>query len=139
MERAGVRAGFIHLTEANEGNEGGGRREWKGQSQEHGNVLNIYQNPRTDPSISISIDSGPVHVAGAVGTPVVGLFGANAPQFRLPPAGLGVGVVADVPCLYCHHRTPRGHWQTGCPNDIRCMKELAVAPVFQAVKDLLKA
>ena len=87
----------------------------------------------------ISIDSGPVHVAGAVRTPVVGLFGANAPQFRLPPAGLGVGVVADVPCLYCHHRTPRGHWQTGCPNDIRCMKELAVAPVFQAVKDLLKA
>jgi ADP-heptose:LPS heptosyltransferase len=86
----------------------------------------------------ISIDSGPIHVAGAVGTPVVGLFGANNGQLRLPPASPGVGLVADVPCLYCHHRTPRGHWQSGCPCDIRCMKELEVAPVFQAVKEMLE-
>jgi ADP-heptose:LPS heptosyltransferase len=85
----------------------------------------------------ISIDSGPVQVAGAVGTPVLGLYGAVNPKHRLPPASLGIGLVADVPCLFCHHQTPRGHWQTGCPNDIRCMKELAVTTVFQAVKDML--
>jgi ADP-heptose:LPS heptosyltransferase len=81
----------------------------------------------------VSIDSGPVHLAGAVGTPVIGLFGANNPQYRLPPASPGIGLVADVPCLYCHHRTPRGHWQTGCPHNMRCMKELDCQPVFQAV------
>jgi ADP-heptose:LPS heptosyltransferase len=85
----------------------------------------------------ISIDSGPVHVAGAVGVPVVGLFGANAPQFRLPPNSPGTGLFTQLPCIFCHHTTPRGHWQTGCPNDIRCMKELDVQTVFAAVKDLL--
>lgn len=85
----------------------------------------------------ISIDSGPVHVAGAVGTPVVGLFGAVNPQFRLPPASPAAAVTADVPCLFCHHRTPRGHWQTGCPHDIRCMRELSVARVFAAVTEML--
>jgi len=85
----------------------------------------------------VSIDSGPVHVAGAVGTPVIGLFGANAPQYRLPPNSPSLGLFSNVPCLFCHHTTPRGHWQTGCPNDIRCMKELDVQSVFQAVKSML--
>lgn len=85
----------------------------------------------------ISIDSGPVHIAGAVGVPVVGLFGANAPQFRLPPDSPGSGLFTQLPCIFCHHSTPRGHWQTGCPYDIRCMKELEVQTVFDAVKTML--
>jgi ADP-heptose:LPS heptosyltransferase len=85
----------------------------------------------------VSIDSGPVHVAGAVGVPVVGLFGAVNPRYRLPPASPATGITSSVPCLFCHHTTPKGHWQTGCPNDIRCMKELEVETVFQAVKEML--
>lgn len=85
----------------------------------------------------VSIDSGPVHLAGAVGTPVVGLYGAVNPKFRLPPTSPARAVVAEVPCLYCNHRTPRGHWEAGCPQDIRCMKELGVAAVFQAVTAFL--
>ena len=60
----------------------------------------------------VSIDSGPVHIAGAVGTPVVGLFGAVNPLFRLPPDSPSSGLFSDVPCLFCHHTTPRGHWQS---------------------------
>ncbi len=85
----------------------------------------------------VSIDSGPVHLAGAVGTPVVGLFGAVNPRFRLPPDSPAAGLFSNVPCLFCHHTTPPGHWQSGCPNDIRCMKELEVRTVFQAVKSAL--
>jgi ADP-heptose:LPS heptosyltransferase len=85
----------------------------------------------------VSIDSGPVHLAGAVGTPVVGLFGAVDPHYRLPPDSPAVGLFSDVPCLFCHHKTPIGHWQNGCPNDIRCMKELDVQTVFQAVKAMI--
>lgn len=85
----------------------------------------------------VSIDSGPVHVAGAVGTPVVGLFGAVNPLYRLPPASLSVGVVSDVPCLFCQHQTPVGHWMTGCPHEIRCMKQLEVQPVMQAIRAML--
>ena len=85
----------------------------------------------------ISIDSGPIHIAGAVGVPVVGLFGANAPQFRLPPASPGKGVFTQLPCIFCHHQNPRGHWQNGCPNNICCMKELEAQTVFEAVKSFL--
>ena len=85
----------------------------------------------------VSTDSGPVHVAGAVGVPVVGLFGAVNPRYRLPLDSPAAGVFSNVPCLFCHHASPRGHWQTGCPHDIRCMKELDVQTVFQAVKKML--
>jgi len=85
----------------------------------------------------VSIDSGPIHVAGAVGTPVVGLFGAVNPLYRLPPESPAVALVSEVPCLYCHHLTPIGHWKTNCPHDIRCMKQLEVEPVYQAIQEML--
>jgi ADP-heptose:LPS heptosyltransferase len=88
--------------------------------------------------LMISTDSGPVHVAGAVGVPVVGLYGAVNPRFRLPPETLAVGVSSHVPCLFCHHASPLGHWKTGCPHDIRCMKELDVQTVIQAAKEMLQ-
>ncbi len=74
----------------------------------------------------ISIDSGPVHVAGAVGTPAIGLFGPLNPASVLPPESLAlaIGLVSDVPCLFCHNRTPAIHWFDGCPKGIACMKKL---------------
>ncbi|MGE5214741.1 MAG: glycosyltransferase family 9 protein [Nitrospirota bacterium] len=85
----------------------------------------------------VSIDSGPVHVAGAVGTPVIGLFGSVDPDSRLPPESQVLGLFGYVPCLFCHNRTPVLHWVDGCPNDIACMKKLEVEPVFQALKSML--
>jgi ADP-heptose:LPS heptosyltransferase len=86
----------------------------------------------------VTIDSGPVHLAGAVGTPAVGLFGAVNPALRLPPDSPSLGLVSDVPCLFCHHKTPHGHWISGCPNDIACMKKLDDDTVFEAVKSMLR-
>ena len=87
----------------------------------------------------ISIDSGPVHLAGAVGTPAIGLFGPVDPASRLPPdsPAPALGLVSDVPCLFCHNRTPVMHWITGCPNNIACMKKLDCETVFEAVKSML--
>jgi ADP-heptose:LPS heptosyltransferase len=85
----------------------------------------------------ITIDSGPVHLAGAVGTPVVGLFGAVNPALRLPPESRALGLVSNVPCLFCHHQSPHGHWFDGCRNDIACMKKLDDQTVFKAVKSML--
>jgi len=85
----------------------------------------------------ISIDSGPIHLAGAVSTPVVGLFGPVDPRFRLPTDSPAIGLVSNVPCLFCHNKTPVGHWITGCPNNIICMKQLDDSVVFEAVKDML--
>jgi ADP-heptose:LPS heptosyltransferase len=85
----------------------------------------------------ITIDSGPVHVAGTVGTPVIGLFGPVNPAFRLPPDSPALGLVSDVPCLFCHHKAPLGHWFNGCPNNIACMKKLDDQTVFEAMKSML--
>jgi ADP-heptose:LPS heptosyltransferase len=87
----------------------------------------------------ISIDSGPMHVAGAVGTPAIGLFGPVDPASRLPPSSSApaLGLVSDVPCLFCHNRTPVIHWITGCPNDIACMRRLDCETVFESAKSIL--
>ncbi len=90
-----------------------------------------------DCDLMISIDSGPVHVAGAVGTPVVGLFGPLNPTLILPPDSPALGLYGDVPCLFCFNRTPVINWLTGCPHDIACMKKLEDQTVFEAVKSML--
>jgi heptosyltransferase-1 len=80
----------------------------------------------------IGIDSGPMHVAGAVGTPCVALFGPTDPELVLFDPGI-TAVFHRVECSFCHHRHPRLHWQSGCPHDIQCMKGLTVEQVFDAV------
>jgi ADP-heptose:LPS heptosyltransferase len=86
----------------------------------------------------ISIDSGPVHLAGTVDTPVIGLFGALNPAFILAPDSPAVALFSDVPCLFCHNKTPVIHWFDGCPHNIVCMNQLCDETVFQAVKSMLR-
>jgi ADP-heptose:LPS heptosyltransferase len=73
-------------------------------------------------------DSGPAHVAAAMGTPAVVLFsGTNDPrQWR--PWGAGVTVVRrEVRCSPCHRER--------CPlRDHPCMKGLEVEEVARAVQ-----
>lgn len=85
----------------------------------------------------IGVDSGILHLAGAVGTPSVGIFGPTNPELRLPRHVPSVGVFKQLPCSFCHHRQPRLHWTKGCPYDIRCMHELSPTRVFDACRELL--
>jgi ADP-heptose:LPS heptosyltransferase len=85
----------------------------------------------------VGIDSGPLHLAGAVGTPCVGLFGPVDSRFYLPPETPSIGVVADVPCIGCHQRKPIAHWGSNCPEEIACMKLLPVSKVAEACDALL--
>jgi ADP-heptose:LPS heptosyltransferase len=73
----------------------------------------------------IGIDSGMIHAGVAFGLPVVGIFGPTFGALRLPPRRETIAMTAEVPCLGCHHRHPRLHWQSGCSHDIRCMRSLA--------------
>jgi ADP-heptose:LPS heptosyltransferase len=74
----------------------------------------------------IGIDSGLLHIAAAMRTPSVGIFGPTSPQFFYPEAVRAGFAVSGVECQGCYHRRPRVDWVTGCPNDIRCMKEISV-------------
>jgi heptosyltransferase-2 len=80
-------------------------------------------------------DSGPAHVAAAVGTPVVAVFGPTSAAGGLAPQGTSVRFVehASLPCRPCGRhgalRCPLGH--------LRCMRELDADIVWDAVHALL--
>ena len=87
--------------------------------------------------LMIGLDSGPIHLAGAIGIPQIGIFGPTLPELRMQLNERSRGVHRDLPCIGCHHRPPIIHWYNGCPHDIACMKQLDPSTVFQAVKDVL--
>jgi heptosyltransferase-2 len=81
--------------------------------------------------LAVSTDSGPRHMAAALGKPVVTLLGPTLPVWIANPAVTGVDVQADVDCLGCGRRVcPLGHH--------RCMKELAPDTVYRQVARLLE-
>ena len=53
-------------------------------------------------ALVVSNDSGPMHVATAVGTPVIGVFGATHPRLGFAPVGpADAAVTLDLPCSPC--------------------------------------
>jgi len=76
----------------------------------------------------LSTDTGPMHLAAAVGTPVVALFGPTAP-WRTGPYGSGNQVVtAGKGCAPCFKRH--------CPT-CDCMALISVDHVFDAVSKII--
>src|SRR5205814_9464483 len=74
-------------------------------------------------SAFVGIDSGPLHLAGVLGVPSVGLFGPIDGKLRLHPRAQTKIVTGNTSCLGCHHGlTGRLHWRTGCPYNIECMQ-----------------
>lgn len=86
----------------------------------------------------MGIDSGMIHGGVAFGLPVIGVFGPTSAILRLPPRPDAIGMTADVPCLGCHHRHPRLHWQSGCPFEIQCMRLLTPERVLAEALPLLR-
>lgn len=83
----------------------------------------------------ISNDSAPVHLASAVGTKVVDIYGPTVPQFGFYPYGEGHQIV-EVQDLYC--RPCSKHGPKRCPEGhFRCMREITVERVFEGVAALL--
>jgi len=76
--------------------------------------------------LHVGPDSGPMHVAAAVGTPSVVLYGGYIdPENTLYPGN--VAMAAPVPCSPCWLRTP-------CPFDRRCLSGVSPGSVEEAVR-----
>jgi heptosyltransferase-1 len=80
--------------------------------------------------VAVGGDTGPLHMAWAVGTPTVSLYGPN-PSARNGPRGARHRVFqSPVACSPC--------WGKECPTgEFICMDSLSVAQVVAAVEELL--
>src|ERR1043166_253944 len=79
--------------------------------------------------VLLTNDSGPMHVAAALGTPVVVPFGSTSPELTgpgLPGESRSRLLRADAPCSPCFRRE--------CPIDRRCMTGISVEQVVEVVQ-----
>ena len=84
-------------------------------------------------SLVVSSDSGPMHVAAAVGTPCVALFGPTPPSRWAPPGDLGRVLLHPLPCSPCMDQVCRNPPES----QMLCMRLLTVAEVLAAVMSVL--
>lgn len=78
----------------------------------------------------VSNDTGPAHVAAALGRPTLTIFGPTN-EFATAPTGVRAHLIraAGIECARCMHRA--------CPIDHRCMTSLATDEVFARARALL--
>jgi heptosyltransferase-2 len=82
--------------------------------------------------VLLTNDTGPMHVAAALGTPVVAPFGSTSPELTGPvlPGDVRNHLLkSDAPCSPCFLRE--------CPIDFRCMNGISVERVVQALVESL--
>jgi heptosyltransferase II len=78
--------------------------------------------------VLLTNDTGPMHVAAAVGTPVVAIFGSTSPELTgpgLPGDSTHHLLKSYAACAPCFRRV--------CPIDLRCMTGINVERVVDAV------
>lgn len=81
--------------------------------------------------VVVSNDSGPLHIAAAVGAKTIGLFGPTSPQLTGPPAGPHLRVLfgsigCPVPC-----------YRQWCPVNL-CLRQITPAHVVEAARPWLR-
>jgi heptosyltransferase II len=77
----------------------------------------------------VTNDSGPMHVAAAVGVPIVAVFGSTDHTTTSPLAPSCRIVREPTVCAPC--------LKTSCPTDHRCMTAVSVTDVLEAARSLL--
>jgi len=81
-------------------------------------------------AVCVSNDTGPMHLACAVGRPVVAIIGPTDPE-ATGPLGRSVIVRGSVECAPCLKRE--------CPTDHRCMTAISVEEVSRAVETVVSS
>ncbi len=80
-------------------------------------------------SLLLTNDSGPMHIASALGIPTVAIFGSTD-QVVTGPYRHGHILNKNVSCSPCLKRK--------CPIDFRCMMQISVEEVLQEVYKVLQ-
>jgi heptosyltransferase-2 len=121
-----------------------GEAPWAAEAASAGNGQVLDMTGKTDVAalsallagcdVLVCNDSGPMHLAAAVGTPVVAVFGSSDPS-QTGPAGSGHRVVREpVECSPCFART--------CPlkeDQYQCFELIRATRVLEEVAESLSA
>ncbi len=83
-------------------------------------------------AISVTNDSGTMHLTVAVGRPVVSVFGPTDPLWIGPYRRPGAVVQANVPCAPCYLRKRRA-----CPHEHACMRDVTTEMVIERIEQTL--
>lgn len=83
-------------------------------------------------ALVISNDTGPAHIAAALGRPTLTLFGPTN-EFETSPTGPHAALLRadNIECARCMYRD--------CPIDHRCMTRLSVGAVYNRAMELMKS
>ena len=81
-------------------------------------------------ALFVGSDSGAMHIASAVGTPVVALFGPSNPREWGPRGGPVEVLYKEIDCRSCFH-------QTCTRGEENCMRLIVVHEVFAAAQRIL--
>ncbi len=85
-------------------------------------------------AVCVTNDSGSMHLAVALGRPVVSVFGPTDPVWIGPYGQPNAVVRADIPCAPCYLRQLRR-----CPHDHACMKQIGAEQVIGKLEEVLAA
>ncbi|MFQ5560853.1 MAG: lipopolysaccharide heptosyltransferase II [Nitrospinota bacterium] len=77
----------------------------------------------------VTNDSGPMHIAASLKTPVVAIFGSTDQAESAPLSPLSTVVTAGASCSPC--------WKRECPSDHTCMESISADEVFTALQKIL--
>jgi lipopolysaccharide heptosyltransferase II len=80
-------------------------------------------------NVYISADSAPLHIAAAVDTPVIALFGPTDPRRHVPPAKRLAVLRKDLPCSPCY--------RSKCES-LKCMELIKPEEVLEALMQIIK-
>ncbi|MCM8805236.1 MAG: glycosyltransferase family 9 protein [Candidatus Omnitrophica bacterium] len=83
--------------------------------------------------LCISNESGGLHFAGLVNTPVVGIFGLKSPVKWGPLSSGSIALYKNLPCSPCKMRKAK----LNCPYNRRCLLDISVEEVIEASRKCL--
>jgi heptosyltransferase-1 len=83
-------------------------------------------------TISVTNDSGSMHLAVALNRPVVSVFGPTNPSWVGPYGRADAVVRVNLPCSPCYFRR-----LSQCPNDHACMKQISPEQVIERIQAVL--
>ncbi len=83
--------------------------------------------------VLVTGDTAPLHVAGAVRTKLVAIFGPTDPKRHMPPAPGAIVLTRHLSCQPCYSGICRN------PETLACLQQISVDEVFSSVKKQLAA